>query len=79
MAQAEAFIEHWTTSYADVWREIIKEVLDQSFRPRDIDAFRTHDMKSIFEHFMYKPGNELDRITEQMESQLSLQYPRQEN
>lgn len=77
-AQAEAFIEDWKKSYADVWRAVIKEVLDQGFRPRDIEPLRTAGMKSIIEQFMYKPGKstEMDEITEEAR-QLSLQTPKQ--
>ena len=33
-SQAEAFIEDWEESFADVWRRAIREGLDQGFRPR---------------------------------------------
>lgn len=49
MAQAEAFIEDWKESYAEVWCELIKEVLDRGFRPRDIQAFRTRNMGLIID------------------------------
>jgi hypothetical protein len=79
-AQAEAFIEDWKETYADVWREMIKEVLDQGFRPRDIEALRTGGMKSIIEQFMYKPGKstEMGELTAKAK-QLSLQHPKQKN
>lgn len=32
MAQAEAFIEDWKESYAEIWYESIKEELDRGFR-----------------------------------------------
>jgi hypothetical protein len=35
-SQAEAFIEDWKDSFADVWRRAIREVLDQGLRPRDM-------------------------------------------
>ncbi|ORY61000.1 uncharacterized protein BCR38DRAFT_349462 [Pseudomassariella vexata] len=35
-AQAEAFIEDWKESYADVWRRAIKEGLDKDRRPHDM-------------------------------------------
>ena len=34
--QAEAFIEDWKESFADVWRRAIREGLDQGLRPRDM-------------------------------------------
>ncbi|KAJ5896413.1 uncharacterized protein N7473_005812 [Penicillium subrubescens] len=79
-AQAEAFIEDWKESYADVWRNMIKEVLDQGFRPRDIEALRTSGMKSIIQQFMYEPDNpiEIGEITEKAK-QLSLQCPTHES
>lgn len=35
-SQAEAFIEDWKDSLADVWREEIKNGLDQGLRPRNM-------------------------------------------
>ena len=35
-SQAEAFIEDWEESFADVWRRAIREGLDQGLRPRDM-------------------------------------------
>ncbi|PWY94165.1 hypothetical protein BO94DRAFT_532124 [Aspergillus sclerotioniger CBS 115572] len=35
-SQAEAFIEDWKNSYADVYRREIKAKLDQGFRPPNI-------------------------------------------
>lgn len=35
-AQAEAFVEDWKESFADVWRRAIREGLDQGLRPRDM-------------------------------------------
>jgi hypothetical protein len=59
---------------------MIKDALDQGFRPRDKEALRTDGMKSIIEHFMYKPGKstEIGEITEKAK-QLSLQSPKQKN
>jgi len=34
--QAQAFIEDWKQSFADVYREAIKEALDKGFRPPDL-------------------------------------------
>jgi hypothetical protein len=36
-AQAEAFIEDWKDSYADIWRSAIREALDQGLRPVDME------------------------------------------
>lgn len=36
-AQAEAFIEDWNESFANVWRRAIREGLDQGLRPRDME------------------------------------------
>lgn len=59
---------------------MIKEVLDQGFRPRDIEALRTSGMKSIIQQFMYEPDNpiEIGEITEKAK-QLSLQCPTHES
>ena len=35
-AQAEAFIEDWKESFADVWRSAIRKGLDQGLRPCDM-------------------------------------------
>jgi len=35
-SQAEAFIEDWKDSYAEVWRRAIREGLDRGLRPRDM-------------------------------------------
>jgi hypothetical protein len=35
-ALAEAFIEDWKDSYADVWRKAIREALDHCPRPTDM-------------------------------------------
>ncbi|EER44044.1 conserved hypothetical protein [Histoplasma capsulatum H143] len=35
-AQAEAFIEDWKNSYADIWWRAIREALDQGLRPADM-------------------------------------------
>lgn len=52
---------------------MIKEVLDQGFRPRDIEALRSEGIKSIIEQFLYEPGKsiEIGEITEKAK-QLSL-------
>lgn len=35
-AQAEAFIEDWKDTYAELWRREIRNALDQGFRPEDM-------------------------------------------
>lgn len=50
MAQAEAFIEGWKGAYAEVWGELIKEVLDRGFRPRDIRSFGSCEMGLFTNH-----------------------------
>lgn len=79
MAQAEAFIEDWKESYAEIWYELIKEALDRGFRPRDIGAFRSREMGLIIEKFLYKPirTTEIDDIVKKTEKQLSLQDSKQ--
>lgn len=74
MAQAEAFIEDWKESYAEVWCGLIKESLDRGFRPRGIEAFRPREMELIIKQFLYKPSDciEVDEITKKA-VQLSLQ------
>lgn len=80
MVQAEAFIEDWKKSYAEVWHDMIKEALDQGFRPRGIEAFQPRSMGSIVQQFLYEAGKtaEMDDITENTK-QLSLQHPKQTN
>lgn len=53
-AQAEAFIEDWKETYAEVWRMEVKKGLDQGLRPRD--------MKLRIEGILYEGGE--DRIAE---------------
>lgn len=36
-ALAEAFIEDWKDTYADVWRKAIREALDIGYRPEDME------------------------------------------
>jgi hypothetical protein len=35
-SQAEAFLEDWKDSFADVWRRKIRDVLDQGHKPYDM-------------------------------------------
>lgn len=71
MAQAEAFIEDWKASYAEIWYESIKDALDRGFRPRE--------MGFSIEKFLYKPiiSTEIDDIVKKTEKQLSLQHTKQ--
>ncbi|CAN9302553.1 unnamed protein product [Alternaria alternata] len=41
--QAEAFIEDWKETYAEVWRRALKKALDEGLRPQDLklDTQRT--------------------------------------
>jgi viroplasmin and RNaseH domain-containing protein len=75
MAQAEAFIEDWKETYAEIWREIIKEALDQGYRPLKSDAFRPHKMRSMIKVLFCDASecSEVDDLTEKTKSQLSLQ------
>ncbi|OQD75566.1 hypothetical protein PENANT_c148G03786 [Penicillium antarcticum] len=68
MAQAKAFIEDWKASYTAIWCELIREALDEGFRPRDIQAFRRHEMSLIVEQFLSRPRKENDtyEVAEQM-------------
>jgi viroplasmin and RNaseH domain-containing protein len=34
--QAEAFIEDWKETYAEVWRRAVGEALDEGLRPQDM-------------------------------------------
>ncbi|KAI2788539.1 hypothetical protein POX_e06557 [Penicillium oxalicum] len=75
MAQAEAFIEDWKETYAQIWHEIIKNALDRGHRPLNSDAFRPHKMGSIINLFLCEGSgcSEVDDITEITKSQLLLQ------
>lgn len=75
MAQAEAFIEDWNESYAQIWCELIKDALNRGYRPRDIDAFRPREMGLIIDQFLCETSkcSEVDDITEKTRTQLSLQ------
>ncbi|KXG49563.1 SinR repressor/SinI anti-repressor, dimerization [Penicillium griseofulvum] len=75
MAQAEAFMEDWKGTYAEVWSELIKEALDKGFRPRDIRSFGSCEMGLFTELFLYKPvrSTDVNEITEKAKKQLSLQ------
>lgn len=65
-AQAEAFIDDWKTSFADISRRVIKEKLDRGFRPQD--------MKLNFEG-MLRPTSaygEVEDISRDMNEKLNL-------
>lgn len=61
-------------------RPMIKEVLDQGFRPGDINSLQADGMKSIIQNIIYKPREftEMEEITEEAR-QLSLQSQKQKN
>ncbi|KAF2177345.1 hypothetical protein K469DRAFT_603390, partial [Zopfia rhizophila CBS 207.26] len=65
-AQAEAFIEDWKESYADVWRREVKKGLDQGLRPRD--------MELSIEGILYERGedNIAEDIAKQFDTKLKL-------
>lgn len=75
MVQAEAFINDWKETYAEIWCEMIKDALDRGYRPLNSDAFRPHKMGSIINLFLCSASgcSEVDDITQKTESQLSLQ------
>ncbi|KAJ5471921.1 hypothetical protein N7539_008490 [Penicillium diatomitis] len=75
MVQAEAFIEDWKESYAEIWYQSIKEALNHGLRPRDIGAFSSREMRLIIEKFLYKPirTTEIDDVAKKAEKELSLQ------
>jgi hypothetical protein len=51
-SQAEAFIEDWKDSFADVWRRKIREALDQGLKP--------YDMKLSVEGILYGPDKQTE-------------------
>ncbi|KAL3421822.1 hypothetical protein PVAG01_05978 [Phlyctema vagabunda] len=51
-SQAEAFIEDWKDSFADVWRRKIREALDQGLKPCD--------MKLSVEGILYGPDKQTE-------------------
>lgn len=51
-SQAEAFIEDWKDSFADVWRRKIREELDQGLKP--------YDMKLSIEGILYGPNKQTE-------------------
>lgn len=51
-SQAEAFIEDWKDSFADVWRRKIREELDQGLKP--------YDMKLSVEGILYGPDKQTE-------------------
>lgn len=51
-SQAEAFIEDWKDSFADVWQRKIREELDQGLKP--------YDMKLSVEDILYGPDKQTE-------------------
>lgn len=51
-SQAEAFIEDWKDSFADVWRRVVREGLDQGLRPCD--------MKLSVEGILHRPEEQTE-------------------
>jgi hypothetical protein len=65
-SQAEAFIEDWKESFADVWRRAIREGLDQGLKP--------WDMKFSIEGILHRtePTEDADVLEEVKLDNLSL-------
>ena len=65
-AQAEAFIEDWKESYADVWRVEVKKALDRGLRPRD--------MKLSVQGLLYEGFEDdvTEHLTKELETKLEL-------
>jgi hypothetical protein len=68
-AQAEAFIEGWKESFAEVWSREMKKALDRGLRPRD--------MKLSMEGILYDGGKDraAEDITKQLDTKLRLDEP----
>jgi hypothetical protein len=64
--QAEAFIDDWKESYAEVWRRAVKEALDNGLRPRDMKL----DTKEILHEVEEDPA--IEEISQQFDSMLAL-------
>lgn len=60
-AQAEAFIEDWKDSYADIWRSAIREALDQGFRTVDM-KIEVGDILSLPESDDILDGLKMDKL-----------------
>ena len=66
--QAEAFIEDWKQSFADVWRREVKNALDGGFRP-------TY-MKLSIEGILHKDNdNIMEDLARRVDKQLGLDEP----
>ena len=65
-AQAEAFIEDWKESFADVWHREMKRALDRGLRPRD--------MKLSIEGILHEGGEDeiAEELTKQFDTKLGL-------
>jgi hypothetical protein len=63
---AEAFIEDWKESFADVWRIEVKKALDSGLRPRD--------MKLSVQGVLYEGSEDsiTENITKEFETKLGL-------
>ena len=58
-AQAQAFIDDWKESYADIWRSEVKKALDRGLQPKDMkfgmeDIFS--DIADLAEQFNQQIG-----------------------
>jgi len=64
--QAEAFIEDWKESFAEVWRREVKQALDRGLRPRD--------MKVSTEGILHEGGEEdaAEYLAKQLNKKLEL-------
>jgi hypothetical protein len=69
MAQAEAFIEDWKESFADVWRREVKMALDRGLRPRN--------MKLSVEGILHKRNEDSvpEDIAKKLDTKLRLDEP----
>jgi hypothetical protein len=67
-AQAEAFIEDWKESFADVWRREVKKGLDRGLQPLD--------MKFSIEGILHEGGEDsvadVEDIAKQFDTKLEL-------
>jgi hypothetical protein len=66
-AQAEAFIQDWKESFADVWRREVRKALDVGLRPRD--------MKFSIEGILHEGGEDTtdaEDIAKQFDTKLAL-------
>ncbi|KAJ5523287.1 hypothetical protein N7513_012831 [Penicillium frequentans] len=73
-AQAEAFIEDWNETCAEIWSKPINKEPDQGFRPRDTEASRPYKMMQTTGVFLQEPVAlaDIDEL-EKKTTKLSLQ------